>query len=193
MVNAVDGLYEQYRKLIWYVAHLYSKDSVCLSPEDMFQDGCVMMLEFFRGQEDTEDQRTHNTFKKDLFFWMRRLARRQVKKAKPTGRSMLRIGYQSSDDTSDKDAVNFDEILAAEDVCVLTKLYAKEFVCELSRVLHGPDRVIFHMLVESSRSGEKRGSVIKAAACCLGISVPYVYQRVNTIKKAALKFLQDVA
>ena len=76
---------------------------------------------------------------------------------------------------------------------VLTKLYAKEFVCELSRVLHGPDRVIFHMLVESSRSGEKRGSVIKAAACCLGISVPYVYQRVNTIKKAALKFLQDVA
>ncbi len=189
-----DALFLRYKRLIGYAAHLYARRSPSIDADDMFQDGCLMLLEYFRDRTDTTDDRVHNTFKKSLFLWMQRTAMRRIKQARPTGRAMIRLGYQVDEMGNDRydhepNVIHVDEMLATVDTCVLTKLYAKEFVAELRRVLGGTDRMIFELIVESVETGDTNGDVARTAAEVTGTAVSTVYKRIGRIRDAALRVL----
>ena len=196
--NATGGLFQQYRGLIGYAAHMYARRSKVIDADDMFQDGCLLMLEFFRDRTDTTDERVHNTFKKSLFLWMQRTARRRIKQARPAGKAMVRLDYMTGEGNNpgndrydhEPGSVQLDEILAAVDTCVLTKLYAREFVAELRRVLQGADLTIFELIIDSV---DTRGDVVRRAAAVTGIAVPTVYTRMARIRDAALRALSRAA
>ena len=179
--DPTDGLFHRYRGLIGYAASMYANHSLIVEPEDLFQDGCLMMLEFFNGRADTEDRRVHNIFKKSLFLWMRRTVRRRIKQARPKGKTVLRL-----DGPSD---INLDRMLVVADTCVLAKLYAREFVAELRRVLKGLDLTVFDLIVESVASGTERHDVVREAAIVMDTTAWVVHKRVVRIREAATRML----
>ena len=179
--DPADSLFHRYRGLIGYAANMYAGRLPIVDPEDLFQDGCLWMLEFFNGRADTEDGRVHNTFKKSLFLWMRRTVRRRIKQARPRGKTVLRL-----DGPPD---INIDRMLVAADTCVLAKLYAREFVAELRRLLKGLDLTVFDLIVESVATGTVRHNMVREAATIMGTTTFLVYRRVVRIREAAMKVL----
>ena len=201
MKGNTDGLFQQYRGLIGYAAQMYSRRSKVIDPDDMFQDGCLLMLEFFRDRTETTDERVHNTFKKSLFLWMQRTVRRRIKQAHPTGKALVRMDYMTGEENNlgndmydhEPMCIQLDEILASVDTCVLTKMYAREFVAELRRVLRGADLTIFELIVDSVDTNDSRGEVVRRAAAMTGIAVPTVYTRMTRIRDAAVRALSRSA
>lgn len=200
--DPTDGLFHLYRGLIGYAAGMYANHSSIVEPEDLFQDGCLWMLEFFNGRANTEDRRVHNTFKKSLFLWMRRTVKRRIKQARPRGRALVRLSssgtvqdhknfyrdhYCESHDLGV--SIDFDRMLATVDTCVLTKLYAREFVAELRRVLRGSDLTVFNLIVESVTDGTVRHKIVREAAIVMDTTALEVHKRVVRIRDAAMRVL----
>lgn len=199
--SPAEGLFRRYKNLIGYAAHIYARRSATIDPGDLFQEGCLLMLEFFDGRADTQDEHVHNTFKKSLFLWVRRRAIQQMKKARPNGRSMVRLSASPGTFNSVPDdalpSLDFDEMLAAADIGVLRRMYAEEFVAELRRVLDGADLTIFELLAESvddeTWCGNSRGDVIRRAVALTGMSKSTVYERITRIRDAAVRALSRSA
>lgn len=197
--GSVEGLFHQYKGLIRSAAWRFSSHTIYgIEFDDMFQDGCMMMLEFFDGRAHTEDPQVHGTFKKSLFLWMLRTRNRSVKKARPTGRTMVRLSVNGaaasysdsanypfhSDDNSDG-SVDLDRMLGTIDTCVLMKMYAKEFVAELRRMLTGLDLTIFDVMTGSTDHPGKCGDVVREVTLKSGMSSKVVYDRIQHIRRKA--------
>ena len=178
---SADGLFHQYKDLIGYAAAAYVKHVPIIDLEDLFQDGCLLMMEFFDGRIGTKDKRIHNTFKKSLFLWMRRTVFRRIRQSRPTGKPLLRLDSSGT--------IDLDSILAQADTCVLTKMYAQEFVAELRRVLAGQDLTIFDLIVRSTGTSDSVGDLAREASDATGIALSTVYDRITRIRNTAERIL----
>lgn len=196
-MQCTEKAYWKYKDLIWYAAQVYGQ-SPCVDREELFQDACVKMVEFFGTRGAADDEHAHNTFKKSLFFWVHKSARKQIRQQKPIpGHRMVRLEYRDQDPQQRHDVseagVNMDEVLACEDVCVLTKMYAEEFVAELRRLLTEWDRVIFDMMVRSVDTGETRIDIVNHVVDLSGYTDSFVYNRMKNIRRLAGRVLSKSA
>lgn len=187
----MEGLFEQYRRLIGHVVKQCSRFTV-IDPEDMFQDACILMLKFFKRCPIHLDDYHHNKFKKSLFLWSRRYVVKEFKRARPTGHSLVRLTY-TADDEGHENSVNLDDILAAEDTSLLVKIYAREFVAEMRRLLTGVDREIFNQIVEASEGDGTRGDWTRKLAARMGVVPQTIYAKVQKIRDTALRTLKRSA
>ena len=199
--DPADDLFQHYKGLIGYAVGKYQNCFPVLDPEDLFQDGCLMMVEFFDGRFDTKDEHTHNTFKKSLFFWLQRTVSRRMKQTWPTGKAMVRLnkdGGAAGLDVRNEDGfrdveINIDRMLAVVDACVLTKLYAKELVAELRRLLKGMNLTIFDMLVRSLDNGDRCIDIVRRASRETSTSAKNIYGHMQVIRDMATTVLSRPA
>lgn len=168
--KADEVLFRQYKGLIGYAASRYAACSPALDQEDLFQDGCLMMLEFFRGRSDTQNLLVHNTFKKSLFLSMSRRTKRFVRKARPH----VSLAH-----------VHLDRMFAAVDTCVMMRMYVREFVAELRRLLKGTELTTFEVLLESARDDSPRADVVRRIQDASGVSKTMAYRQINRIRDMA--------
>lgn len=187
-MKGLDELFCRYRRLIGYAANQYRYITV-VDPEDLFQDGCLFLLEFFH-TKGVIDQVTEGCFRKSLFLYLSKLVSRTIRASRPNGRTMMHFKFGSSDDEG---SVDLDAILAVADTSILVKLYAREFTAEMRRLLHGVDRDIFEELVESINDDVGRNYWVKAVVGKLSISRANVYLKLQKIRSVALRVLNHVA
>lgn len=170
MKETNEVLFRRYRGLIGYVASRYAACSSMLDQEDLFQDGCLMMLEFFRGRADTQDVLVHNTFKKSLFFSMSRRTKRSVRKA----RHRVTLSH-----------IHIDRMFAAVDTCVMMRMYVREFVAEFRRLLKGTELTAFEILLESVPNDGSRADVVRRIQDASGVSKTMAYRQIKKIRDMA--------
>ena len=191
--DPVEGLFQQYEDLIKYAANLYSKHRV-VEFDDMFQNGCLLMLNFFDGRAGIKDGRVHNTFKKSLFLWMMRTSQSLIKKAQPRGGAMVRLGsFHDEMDRSSDSSINIDRMLVTFDTCVLMEMYTKELVAELRRMLTGLDLTIFDVMVDFSKNPGMCGSMVRELERDTGIPTKDIHNRFRNIRSAVKSVLSRSA
>jgi len=189
--HEMSGMYEKYYRLISYAAAKYARTTskVNVEMKDLFQDGCVRMVEYFQSHQDWDDPEVHNTFKKSLFFWIHKSAIRQIKSHQISGRTVLRLGHHTHG-TTEVPSIALDAMMACTDIQVLTKMFAQEFVAELGRMLVGWDKRIFDMMVASVDTGESRRDIVKRVLNESGHSSSFVYDHMNRVMDMATRVLK---
>lgn len=193
VLDPVEGLFQQYEDLIKYAANLYSKHRA-VEFDDMFQNGCLMMLNFFDNRASTKDVHVHNTFKKSLFLWMMRTSQLLIKKSQPRGGTMVRLGsWRDEEERSDDSSINIDRMLVTFDACVLMEMYTKELIAELRRMLVGLDLTIFNVMVDFSKNPRKCGSMVRELEHDTGIPSKDIYNRFQKIRSVVKRVISRSA
>ena len=175
-----DALYAKYENLIGYAANCYRSISSAVDVDDLYQEGCLLLMKTWT-RDDLEEVVREPLFKKSLFLLLRSKAYKQVKLANQL------VGLRSSDDESS--GIDLDVLFSTTDVEVLNEIYVGEFVAELKRLLDAGtvELLDFILSPEFKERGEitRKGSWVPAVAQRLGRTINEVYYLSYKLQHAA--------
>jgi len=167
--DEMDRIYAKFENLVGYAANIYGRISHVIDIEDLYQEGCLLLMHTWT-RDDIPEAAREPMFKKSLFLKLRSSAWHQVK----LSNYLFDTQLEPSDESTGV-RIDFDAISAASDVGVLNELYASEFMAEVKRICDDDVAEMLDFLVSPTFSTgheiKKKGDWVPAAAKLLGRTV----------------------